>query len=234
MATLTLDAAQKLVRKNLDEIDPNGSIMYTDENGSSSDYADNKSMDDIIAKSLPEAINAINLAAPVTMLDGESVTPTVTVLTNTPSGNAGKVLNIALASTDKFLRLVAFKASDSDIVVTDAIEEASAEGRKQANKYICGQYDRPRLIHVQGSYGAPVFKYYSLKSTTDTSDSTAIGNAVSNILIVKKQEYAAVTTSYTISEQLRQNIIDYLTGMVLEIYSDQRAQNFFQRAINFQ
>jgi len=231
MATLTLDAAQKLVRKNLDEIDPNGSIMYTDENGSSSDYADNKSMDDIIAKSLPEAINAIHLAAPVTMLDGETVTPTLTVLTNTPSGNAGKVLNIALASTDKFLRLVAFKAADSDIVVTDAIEEASPEGRKQANKYICGQYDRPRLIHVQGSYGAPVFKYYSLKSTTSTDDTAA---TVSKILIVKKQEYAAATTSYTISEKLRQNIIDYLTGLVLEIYSDQRAQNFFQRAINFQ
>lgn len=220
MATLSLTDANLLVRKNLDEADPNGSIMFSDENGSSSDFTDNKSLDDIIKKTLPEAINAIHRVAPVALLDGESVS----VSPSAVSGVTGAV-EFTIASSNNFLRLVSFKASDSPIVITQPVEESSAEGRKQANPTIRGTWDRPRLVHVQGSMYAPKFVYYSLKPNESEQTYTCT--------IIKEQIYASDATGYTISAHLRQNIIDYLTALVLEIYSDQRAQNFFQRASIF-
>ena len=71
MVTLSPSTAIELVRKNLDELDPNGSVMYEDENGSADEYGDNASLDDIIRRNLPEAINAVHLTAPVAMLEGK-------------------------------------------------------------------------------------------------------------------------------------------------------------------
>ena len=228
MATLSPSEAILLVRKNLDEVDPNGSIMYDNENGSVEGYGDNDSMDDIIEKTLPEAINEVHLAAPVTLLEGESVSSfSETSLIEKP---LGKILSFMPSEATDYLRLVAFKAIDSDIVVTDAIEEASAEGRKQLNPYIHGTHDRPRLVHMQDGHSAPKFKYYSMKPdyTGEPED------AISKFQYIKQQVYAAGNTSYTYSRLLRQNVIDMLTAMVLEIYNDQRAQFFLQRANNFQ
>ena len=57
IALLTSDAVA-LVRKNMDELDPNSSMLYDTENGSAQEYGDNQSLDDIVARNLPEAINA--------------------------------------------------------------------------------------------------------------------------------------------------------------------------------
>ena len=163
---------------------------------------------------LPEAINMVHLSAPVHLLEGKSGTVT------SPSISDG-VLSF---STNNFLRLVSFRASDSDIVVTDLIPEASPEGRKQLNPYIRGRYDRPRLVRLQAQDS---FKYYSLKAST-----TAAG-AVSVFLVVEEQTYSADAASYEISYRLRQNIIDCLTAKVMETYNDQRAQSFYHKAIDF-
>ena len=61
-----------------------------------------------------------------------------------------------------------------------------------------------------------------------------IATAISLFLYVKQNIYAAATTSYSFSRLLRQNVIDQLTAMVLQIYNDQRAQFFLQRANIFQ
>ena len=230
MATLSPSEAVFLVRKNLDEVDPNGSIMYDNENGSAVGYGDNDSMDDVIKKTIPEAVNAVHLAAPVTMLEGESVSSFTD--TSMSAKTLGKVLSFTPSGATNYLRLVAFKAVDSDIVITDAIEEASAEGRKQQNPYIHGTYDRPTLIHLQGDYSGPKFKYYSLKPTY----SGTAGDAIALFKYVRQLVYVPTVTeyTYTYSRLLRQNVIDMLTALVLEIYNDQRAQFFLQRANNFQ
>ena len=204
MTTITPAAAVVLVRKNLDELDPNGSVMYSGE--------DNTSLDDIIKRMLPEAINMVHLAAPVQMLEGKQGT------ISNPSVTDG-VLSF---STNNFLRLVSFKASDSDIVITDPIPEASPEGRKQLNPYIRGRYDRPRLVRLQAQDS---FKYYSLKASTTAAD------AVSVFLVVEEQTYN--NEGDEISYRRRQNIIDCLTAKVMETYNDQRAQSFYQKANDF-
>ena len=230
MLTLSTSDAITLVRKNLDEADPNGSIMYDNENGSSANYGDNNSMDDIIKKCLPEAINIVQLAAPVTMLEGVEVSSFTD--TSLAAKTLGKVLSFTPSGVSDYLRLVAFKAADSDIVITDAIPEASAEGRKQHNPYVMGTYDRPRLVILQGDHTTgPSFRYYSMKPTFSADN---IATAISLFLYVKQNIYAAATTSYSFSRLLRQNVIDQLTGMVLQIYNDQRAQFFLQRANIFQ
>ena len=221
MMTLTPSDAVALVRKNLDEVEPNGSVMYGDEN------EDNLSIDDIVKKNLPEAINAVQKAAPVSLLEGKehlfSGSDTVTI-------NDG-VLSFTLASSSKYMRLVAFQSADSDIVVTDTIPEASPEARKQLNRYIRGRADRPRLVLLQGRHSGPAFNFYSL-----TDPSAYAGNpraAVAQFSYVEEQLYSSAATGYPISRRLRQNIIDCLTAMVMETYSDQRSQLFYQKANNF-
>lgn len=220
MVTLSRSDAIALVRKNLDEVEPNGSSMYLDEGN------DNLSLDDIISKNLPEAINAVNLAAPVQLLEGEgynfSGTDTITI--------DDGILSFSLGADSKYLRLVAFQAADSPIVLTDTIAEASPEGRKQLNPYIRGTYDRPRLVIQQGRHTGPVFKYYTLKGTSVYANPS---DAIAQFLYAKEQLYAASTTEYTISRRLRQNIIDSLTALVLDTYGDQRAQTFYQKANSF-
>lgn len=225
MATITVVNAQMLVRKNLDEQDPNESVMYQDENGSSADYGDNYSLDYIIAKNLPEAINAVHLAAPVWLLEGHKVV-SGDLETNPAASVSDKVFSFKLKDSTNFLRLVAFQANDSSIVVTDVTHEASPEGRKQLKPAIRGRKDRPRLVQLQGEHSGPAFRYY-------TTDTTVAANVISNMVFVQEQVYADATASYTVSRRLRQNAIDYLTAMVLDTFGDQRAQAFYQRASVF-
>ena len=227
-----LSDAQALVRRNLDELDPNGSVMYDDEGG------DNASLDDIIARFVPEAINEVNKAAPVLSLEGTDVKSAATYAAVT--GDT-KVLKITFGSDIHYLRLVAFKAADSDIVVTDTIQEASAEGRKQLNMKIRGREDRPRLVIMQGSQdGAPEFRYYSFKAAT----ATPTASNVSTFSVLKEVEYENTgagyheasgndSAYYDCCRKLRQNYADYLTARVLETYGDQRSQIYMQRANNF-
>lgn len=236
MATLTTSDAQALVRRNLDELDPNGSIMYQDENGT---VGDNTSMDSLIGRFLPEAINAVHLAAPVALLEGVSLT----IGTPTPGSTeqydvtdatiTSNVLSFSIAASLKYLRLVAFRAKGSNIVITDPIPEASAEGRKQLNPHIRGRADRPRLVILQDLQNGPRFKYYSL-----TDETTIANDAIDQLSIVKEQTYIAPTQelpdpSYNISALLRQNIIDYLTARVMETFNDQRSQIYTQRANSY-
>ena len=115
---------------------------------------------------------------------------------------------------------------DSDIVVRDVIPYGTPEARKQANKYICGRPDRPRLVigPKDNNTSWPSFQYYSCKNKT---------TEIKFFIIVERQDYSDSKTSYDCSSRLKQNVIDYLTGLVLDIYGDQRAQSFYTRANNF-
>lgn len=236
MTDLYLSDAVALVRKNLDELDPNGSNMYTDEVSSASDYGDNASMNITIRRSLPEAINSVHLAAPTALLEGESFKPADL---DSAAVSSDGILSFTLKDDINYLRLVAFQASDSPFVVTDVIAEASPEGHKQLNPYIRGRADRPRLVLLQGRHTGPSFKYYSLDTNADGFSalvSTPLA-AIGQLSFIQEQFHSARTMttdpSFPISRRLRQNIIDCLTAKVMEIYGDARAQSFYDKANSF-
>lgn len=230
MTPITPADAIDAVRKNLDEQGLNESVMYNDEN------ADNDSMDSIIAKTLPEAINEIHRIAPVYLLEGDSL-----VERNDNQGSessssqedvsiSGRVLLFSVPDT--CLRLVAFQAADSDIVVTDVIPEASAEGRKQLNPYIRGTYDNPRMVKVQGKGGPMSFRYYSLK---DNSFDNHPIDAISRLEVIYQAVYNDQEgASYQASTELVDSIMYQLTAMVLAIYGQAEMANYFtQKALKW-
>ena len=155
------------------------------------------------------------------------------IMTSSVDTETKKVLTFTLPTGSKFLRLVGFQTKDSEITVTNVIGSATAEGRKQANKYIRGQYDRPRLVMEQGSTSmkTPTFRYYSLKEAYNGS-SAAYDN-IKFLRIIKEQEYDALAAGYEISYRVKQNIIDYLTALVMQVFSDKRADFFTQKANNY-
>lgn len=207
MPTISPATAIKAVRKNLDELDPNGSIMYQ------SDDPDNTSMDETISRFLPEAINEVQIAAPIWLLSGESYSASATSITGGCS--------FTIPYSTGFLRLVSFKGTGSDIIITEPILASSMEGRKQANQYIRGTADRPRLLVAPG--GSSGFLFYAYGVT-----------GIESLYIIKEQTYNSSSgATYTYSGRLLQNIIDMTTAHVLETYNDNRAQSYYQRALNF-
>ena len=229
MYSLTVNEAIRLVRRNLDELMPNGSVMYT------GDDNDNTSLDNIIKRFLPDAINAVNMAAPVALLEGVDKKSLIDG-TKTDISEEG-VLSFTMAEAQRFYRLVAFQASDSPIVVTSVIAEATPEGRKQLNKYIRGTWDRPRLVLKQGVNAPPSFLYYTMTSESigDWDDEQVAFDPIGQFVCVDEVFYneSSPATPYNVSSLLRRNIIDSLTAMVLEAFSDQRAASFAEKANSY-
>ena len=227
MVSLSTSTAIARVRKNLDEILPNDSNMYIP----SGDNNENPSLDDVIKRNLPEAINAVHLSAPATSLVGDDAT----FADNEVSVDTDGVMTFEINSTADILRIVSFKAKDSAVVVTDVLEESSPEGRKQLNRFIRGRSDRPRLVRSQGD--KKIYKYYTLSSaplqTTEYTPSEWID--MCKYLPVLKYNITSPAASYQIdSESVEQNVIDCLTGMVLETYSQpEKAKTFYDRSIIF-
>ena len=219
MYTLDVDEALLAVRKNLDELDPNESMMYVPAGG------DNASLDETIRRTLPEAINAVHAAAPVQLLEGR----TDILYTDCPFDDDRKVLEVIFP--EPLLRLVAFQAKDSEKVVTDVVPEASPEGHKQLNKYLRGRHDRPVLVELQGSHGRSHLYYYSLAEAVPVGDSSQ--ERVKQCLWIPQYMYAAANTSYDVSTALRDRIIDHLTGMVLAIFGETEKANYFITKASF-
>lgn len=211
MITLTPATAVSLVRKNLDEIDPNGSVMETASN------TDNDAIDNIIERTLPEAINEIQRIAPAQLLEGESVQvfDQITIYNDV----------LSFAFDKKYMRLVAFQAIDSDMVVTEVTPESSPEGRKQLNKYTRGTYDNPVLVKVQGAGYKPAFRYYSLRDGSIYQNVPV--SAIRKLQIVQRLDYSSEATQYPLSADLLDNVINRLTAMVLTIYKEGDLANYF-------
>jgi len=213
MKQLSVADAIAAVRKNLDEIGLNESIMYTEES------TDNDSLDGTIRRTLPEAINLVNKTAPVTLLEG------VDYKSGPFEGATIDNGSLVFSFTADYLRLVAFQAADSPIVLTDVLDEASPEGRKQTNKFIRGTYDRPRLVGEQGARGTYTFRYYSLKDGAAYQSNPV--RAIRRFSFVKEQFYNDSAASYPVPDALRQNILDELTALVLAIYGENDKANYF-------
>ena len=216
MVTITPTDAVAAVRKNMDEQEINASALYV---SGSPDTTDNDSLDSIIKKTLPEAINAVHRDAEHVLLEGVDATVSgVTISNNT----------VSFSVAEKVLRLVSFKAVDSSVIVGDYTPEFSAEGRKQFNEYIRGTFDDPVLVKVEGK---SMFRYYTIKDATASTYAETPASTISECKIVPEVTYAAAAVSYNVSTLLRETALLHLTGMVLSIYGEtDKAKYFFDKA----
>lgn len=216
MYLLEKDKAILLVRKNFDEQKINDSDMMD------MDDLDSNEFEEILAKNLPEAINAVHAASPLNVLDGEKLSEdeleSVQIM--------GDVLGFG--TKKEVLRLIAFKAADSPYVVTDPIPEYSAEGRMQLNPYTRGTSDRPRLVLLQGKVEDKLssFRYYSLESFFENP-----AEAIERFEYLPTYYFKEGVDSYRVAENVIENIINYLTAMMLVTYNNiEKANYFFAKA----
>lgn len=230
MYTLDKATAITLVRKNFDEQKLNDSDM-TD-----LDDIDSNEFEEILVKNLPEAINAVHAMAPLSLLDGERLDEAEL---STAEIDSYGVLSFGVKKD--ILRLIAFQAADSPYVISEAVSEYSAEGRMQLNPYTRGTSDRPRLVLLQGK--AEDYKWTGTSSTGSTplsrfryysldSDAYPIKvQAIKRFEYIPTYRYADGTTSYKVADNVIENVIDQLTGMMLVTYNNsEKATYFFTKA----
>ena len=217
MYLLTKDEAILLVRKNLDEQRVNDSDMLD------VDDLDSNEFEEILEKNLPEAINSVHTAAPVTILDGE------TLDADEISGASISAGVLSFGTRQEMLRLIAFKASDSPYVVCDPVPEYSAEGRMQLNPYTRGTSDRPRLVLLQGKVEDYLssFRYYSIEHSFAAPE-----QAIERFEYIPMYHYKKDgPDSYRVAENVIENVINYLTAIMLATYnSSDKAAYFFTKA----
>lgn len=207
MKEVTVSDAIGHVRRCLDELEPNGSAMMGAD-------MDNAAIDIITAKCLPEAIEYIHRSAPLTVLDGltagrEDMEVTV----------EGLVVTVRmLVEID---RLLYIKSSDSEHMVTSAVEEDSPYARMQLNRYTRGTFDNPAvvLVRTESSGLMPSYRYYSLKEQ-DPAPVFSVGY-IPHQGNQHQQSYMVADAAV--------NMMKYqLTGMVLSSYGEyERAKIYF-------
>lgn len=239
MYPLTVDEAEKYVRKNLDELNENESVM------ADLDDVDSNEFRTIVARTLPESINYVHGNAPAYLLDGEILTPV-------ELGGA-KVVDgaITVKVCKDVLRLVAFQAASGNLigpVVTQVYPETSSVGRAQKSPYTRGDFDNPRLIVSQGQHWyepqtpsgrsfdileeeeimlelpKSEFKYYSALGTSDK---------IVRFEYLPRYKYSDSTKTYKVAEQLVEEVINRLTGEVLVIYGRTDLASIFLTRANF-
>lgn len=214
MKNITLKDAVTFVRASIDEL-AEPSDMLVDE------ILDDRNLHLTVRHLLPEAFNEIVLTAPAHMLDGVDGKNKCSTVVN----NADGVMSIT-TSIDDFLRIASFKASNSDVVVIEAEDEGTPVGRMQLNKYVRGTYDAPVLVRMHGQGDSPSFKYYSCIKKNDAWDTIAEFK-----YIQRAKELDGDDDSIQCPDRLKNAVLDYLVGIVLQTYNEaDKAQLFIKRA----
>ena len=212
MYTLTDDEILAFVRKSLDELVDNGSLMYDED-------MDNESLKTIVRSSIVEAVVSVHSQAPAERLQGkiaETDEYSKTIISD--------MLQVSM-KTD-VIRVLSVRVDDSPFVATAIFEEDSPEGRMQQNPYTKGTYDKPVVILKRGTGSGyrPVLCYYSLKDIPDPEKETV--PSIEYIPLPAKN-----AASYEVSEDLRFAVLNTIVGLVLTSYKEpDQAGIFYQRA----
>ena len=211
MYPLGKSEAVMFVRKNLDEQLQNDSDMID------VDDIDSNEFENLVAQNLPEAINAVHSYMPLPLLDGEHLTPEELATAQCEEGV------ISFATHTAILRLVAFKATGCAYTVTEPVAEYSAEGRMQLNPYARGTHDRPRLVMLQGKDKdkGTEFRFYSCDTTSPGA------GAIERFEYIPRYRYSDTVSTYNVADNVIENVIDYLTGMMLVTYNNNDKANYF-------
>lgn len=154
---LYISEAIQFVRSRLDELSIQESELLANS-------VDNLNLDETIVSLLEEAVSYVHQAAPASLMEGLILTQDD--LKDYWSVRDG-VLDIDLVGANKdMLRIISFKAADSDIKLTTSVYEDSPIGRMQHNKYVQGQPDNPVLVMLDDSPNyRPHIKYYTTDLT---------------------------------------------------------------------
>lgn len=226
MRRLGSDEAVRLVRKNLDEQEINYSDMYNPETEMPNEDSDSENLDSFIEKTLPEAINIVQMVAPSIILDGMDAVADGK-LSIVPDGD---VLGIVL--DDTLLRLVNFRAFDSNLALFGYVSEDSAEARMQLNPYSRASYDRPVLVRIVGREISrkTYFKYYCTKYGITEEMAP---DAVARFEYIPEYHYSPSVTEYNVSEQLVDRVIYQLTGMCLAVLGNLEQAKYFMALASF-
>ena len=222
---LYLSNAIEFVRARMDELpyDNDDMIVPAD---------DDRNFDVTVERLLPEAAEFICRAAPSGLLEpqGEIAvpspgTPTDGILSSElrPDGSIAVTIDL----DGGFLRMVSFKADDSDIFVTGAVPFDSPKARMQVNPYTRGTYDDPVVVERK-SPRRLFLEYYSVRDK-ESAPGFRIGK-------IDKPSWSQDADGKSIfsPDFLVPAVLNRLTGMVLETYgSAQQAQAFYQKSATY-
>ncbi len=222
---LYLSEAIEFVRARMDELSYNNDDMIVPAD-------DDRNFDNTVEKLLPEAAEFVYRAAPAGLLEpqGEIAVPA-------PGTQVAGILSSALRQDGSiavtidldggFLRMVSFKAGDSDIYVTGTVPHDSPQARMQANPYTRGTYDAPVIVERKTPRRLHL-AYYSVRNRAN-----APGFIIEKI---NKPYYSEDEGGKSIfsPDFLSLAVLNRLTGMVLETYgSTQQAQAFYQKSATY-
>lgn len=206
MFTLTESDAILMVRRNFDELSENSSDMEGVD-------VDSSEFERTIRMTLPEAINDTHLSVPIEILDGKHLDEEE--LQDVSIGSDGV---LSFGTKREVLRLVAFKASDSSVVLTSSIPEHTAIGRMQLNPYTKGTSDNPRLVQLQGKKENKLtsYNYYALDNSYEPAS-----KAIARFEYIPRYRYdESGSGSYDVAESVVDMVISILTGKLLIIYGE--------------
>lgn len=212
MKTISINELSEVVRTNLDEIGINESIMM--------EGSDDRILNDIISNVAGVCADEVHTSAPSQLLDGIDVELDEYTVQKDEKDN--KVLKLF---PQDIVRLVAFRAFDSDMTISTVVPEDSPVGRMQKNKHVCGTYDDPVMVAVQGATGINTeFKYYSLKEPVEDPV-----KSVDIFKVIFRQ--IGGTGHVEVSDNVVSNYYNLVTARVLSILGEHnKAEEYSARA----
>ena len=219
---LYLQDAIEFVRARMDELSFSNDDMILPAD-------DDRNFDRTVETLLPEAAEFIIRVAPAEMLepeaeiDVESVGDAAEGIESSELKSDGSIA-VTIDLDGGFLRLVSFKASDSDVYMTHPVPFNGPDARKQSNPYVRGTYDYPVLVERKTPRKYRL-AYYSVRDPEDS-----VGFTIQKI---DKPSYADDDSIFC-PDFLVPAVLNRLTGMVLDAYKEsQQAQAFYQKSASY-
>ena len=216
---LSISSAIEFVRASIDELSQQESDMLVSD-------LDDRNLDKTVEELLPSAIEFVHTAAPAQLMEG--ILLNASMLRNFVSID-NRVIDINFAESEaiKVLRLTAFKAGDSDIVLSQAFYEDSPQARMQSDPYVQGQPDEPVIVLMADSQQyRPHYRYY----TTDLTEASFMMRYFpAPEMLTKESE-----EDYFVSSKLYRPTLYYLVHLVLLAYKEaQLAETYKQKALEY-
>jgi hypothetical protein len=220
-----LQDAIEFVRARMDELSFSNDDMILPAD-------DDRNLDRTVETLLPEAAEFIVRAAPAELLEPQGeievdmVGDDVDGIESSEMGADGSI-HVTIDLDGGFLRLVSFKATDSDVFLTVPAPFNGAVARMQSNPYTRGTYDNPVLVERKTPRKLHL-AYYSVRDTEAVPGFT-IGK-------IDKPSYVEGGDGKSIfcPDFLVPAVLNRLTGMVLETYKEsQHAQAFYQKSASY-
>lgn len=174
---------------------------------------DTLSLEDVIGQKLEDAVKTVEMSAPARLLDGVSFAECDTTVNRDFSGS--------VALPGDFMRLVAFKMSDWERGVYNAIDPSDAEYMYQKSRWgIGGNWERPVCAVVPDANGLKL-EFYRSKSK-DTKVETAL-----------YRPYPAVKDGkIDVSKRLYKAAVYMAAALTLMTYSDEAAAKMMTEQSN--